>query len=123
MNRKKKSKLYRIYDKIPKVRCKGLCTVTCGELGLSKGEYDELTKITGRKPKIIGDRCNYLDGDRCSVYEDRPSVCRLFGVVDVMKCPHGCEAEKMLTEAEARGILDEVSALFHERKRSFVDNL
>jgi uncharacterized protein len=43
----------------------------------------------------------------CEVYETRPMVCRLFGAVDNprMKCPHGCGAKKLLTDAEAAVLL------------------
>lgn len=59
MNRKRRSKLERIYDKIPKIKCEGKCFITCGELGLSKGEYVELTRISGKAPKVINGECNH----------------------------------------------------------------
>lgn len=77
MNRKRRSKLERIYDKIPKIKCEGKCFITCGELGLSKGEYVELTRISGKAPKVINGECNYLVDNKCTVYKDRPSVCFL----------------------------------------------
>jgi Fe-S-cluster containining protein len=28
---------------------------------------------------------------RCSIYEDRPAICRVYGLLrKVMRCPHGC---------------------------------
>lgn len=123
MNRQRLAKLRRIYAKIPGVKCKGLCTDTCGSIGLSQGEFIHLTKITREKPSVVDfDRCNYLKDERCSVYDDRPSVCRLFGVVDVMKCPHGCEVERVLAEPEARKIMDEISKLFNEMPRTYITN-
>ena len=47
----------------------------------------------------------------CSVYPDRPTLCRLWGVVEKMRCPFGCEPERYLSDAEAVTILDEVAAL------------
>ena len=40
----------------------------------------------------------------CGVYQDRPTVCRLFGAVDhpQMICPHKCGPIVKLTEAESR---------------------
>ena len=122
MNRKRRSKLERIYDKIPAIKCKGLCFITCGELGLSKGEFVQLTKVTGKAPKVINGECNYLVDNKCTVYKDRPSVCRLYGVVENMRCPYGCEAERILTEREARAIMDDISRFFGESCRSYVTN-
>lgn len=125
MNRKKRAKLHDIYREIPKIACKGHCSSACGSIAMSKGEYEEMSKATGRKPKVVcGDRCNYLDLDtgKCGAYKIRPAVCRLYGVVDVMPCAFGCVPERMLTEGEARHIMDRISSLFGEARRSFVTN-
>lgn len=34
--------------------------------------------------------CPALVDGRCSVYDDRPMICRLYGTVEVMRCPYGC---------------------------------
>jgi Fe-S-cluster containining protein len=45
--------------------------------------------------------CPLLRHGRCTVYDARPMICRLWGLDDFMVCPHGCEPEKRLTHAEA----------------------
>ena len=43
---------------------------------------------------IAGERtidCPALVDGRCSVYEHRPLICRLWGAVESLPCPHGCE--------------------------------
>lgn len=47
-------------------------------------------------------RCALLRRDgACSVYVDRPLICRLWGVVETMPCPFGCRPERWLSEQEA----------------------
>lgn len=53
-------------------------------------------------------RCHKLRNGRCTVYEDRPASCRLWGVVESMECPWGCRPEKMLTFEEGHEILRRV---------------
>lgn len=122
MKRHKLAALKAIYAKIPKMVCAGNCDVTCGSLGLSRGEKRHLTQITRKQPKLIGDRCNYLKDNRCQIYADRPAICRLWGVTETMKCDWGCAPERYLSEKEARNILAEISDLFGEERGSFVDN-
>lgn len=44
-------------------------------------------------------RCPALtDADRCLVYQDRPTICRLFGVQQAMRCPHGCRPDDELLD-------------------------
>jgi hypothetical protein len=54
---------------------------------------------------------------RCRVYEIRPMICRLWGLVKGMPCPYGCrpdggllldsEGKRLLQEAERIGGTDE----------------
>lgn len=46
----------------------------------------------------------------CRVYQLRPLVCRLFGVVDnsKMRCQFGCQPTRWLSNEEARKICEEV---------------
>ena len=49
-----------------------------------------------RKPVEIDERatCSMLSADRrCEVYEIRPMICRLWGMVEQMPCPFGCRPE------------------------------
>lgn len=61
-------------------------------------------------PKIMADDgptdCPALVADRCSVYEDRPLICRLWGAVESMPCPHGCEVTPgLLMDAGAQTLI------------------
>lgn len=94
--------LERIYRAVPTVACKGLCAESCGPIEMSDEERERLTERGVEIPPIdqaaldiiAGKRsasCPALVNDRCSVYEHRPLICRLWGAVESMPCPHGCE--------------------------------
>jgi len=98
MNEQQKKQLKEIYAKIPKINCKGLCTDFCGAIGMEVGEAEAMTVQAGFEPTISDDLvCGYLKEGRCSVYENRPAICRLFGVAEKLTCPHGCEFEKIIS--------------------------
>jgi Fe-S-cluster containining protein len=53
-----------------------------------------------------GDVCPFaMPGKGCRVYEERPLMCRLYGTVEDLRCPHGYQPKQLLTSREARGII------------------
>lgn len=121
MNRKRLAKLHQIYREVPQNNCTGQCLVACGLIAMSKAEYDHLTKISGEEPKFGPTGCNYLKDGKCKHYDDRPLICRLWGVTDdpLLKCEF-CDAPKKLSKGEALTLLTKVRKLFNEE--GFVDN-
>lgn len=109
--------LERIYRAVPQVECKGLCSRTCGPIDMSREEWSRIARRgVIIPPPIIGlnivesgqdYRCPALDDNqRCSVYEDRPLICRLWGAVESMPCPHGCEVTPgLLMDAGAQSLI------------------
>lgn len=107
-----------IYRQVPKIACQGLCTDYCGPVGMSVTEGEVLA---GRHGPSIMDRdapvvmlrvqpdltCPLLGDDgRCRDYSHRPLICRLWGVVPDLPCPHGCEIiGEPLTEDQSRELL------------------
>lgn len=109
--------LERIYRAVPAVACKGLCAESCGPIDMSA---EERRRIDARGVRILpleelipvvlagGDigHCPALVDDRCSVYEDRPLICRLWGAVESMPCPHGCEVTPgLLVDTGAQALI------------------
>lgn len=91
-----------VYARVPSANCKGLCHETCGPIPMTRFEHDRITARVGYRPPPMlatgegdGDdalRCTLLTPDnRCSVYDVRPLVCRLWGADEGMPCPWGCE--------------------------------
>ena len=118
-----KRRLFRIYSRIPKLRCKENCGKCCGVHHWFYAEWLVITdwlKKHGRTElfaKSIFDPCPYLDERRrCTIYEVRPTICRLYGVVETLRCPY-VKPERYLTEEEARQILNEVVELSKQVRR------
>lgn len=93
------SALREVWEQIPDVQCKGLCEHSCTNVGLG---FNTETS-----------RCAKLLEGRCSGYAERPTVCRLWGAVPEMPCPHGCE--QTLTSVEGMIIMMKSKVL--ERRR------
>lgn len=97
-------RLQALYDSLPTVECQGLCYRTCGPIQMSVAEHTrirtkhgvEIQPFTDSRSKAWADGarldCAALDRmGRCTVYEDRPMICRIWGVGrGEMACPWGC---------------------------------
>ena len=96
------TKLDALYDRVPRIACKGLCTADCGEISMSRVEARRLQQKTGTWPifDVARQRCGYLQDERCSIYRWRPLICRVYGVHEEMPCPFGCVPERVLSEPE-----------------------
>jgi hypothetical protein len=51
--------------------------------------------------------CPYVveHGGGCAIYDNRPFLCRLFGTVESMPCPHGAGPEEMLSREDERELM------------------
>lgn len=115
MFRRKARSLSDVYRLIPNVECRGKCIESCGPISMSKAERRTLTAHGVNIPPIAdavaavekGEDyyCPALRDGRCSVYDDRPTICRLWGATESMRCPHGCTPADALTQAESHRIL------------------
>jgi Fe-S-cluster containining protein len=109
--------LQEIYDEIPDIECKGECHESCGPIAYSDAEANRIEQSGESPPEPVSGshRCDKLIPlvKKCSIYEDRPLICRLFGVVEGMKCPHGCKPEG--------GYLSDVRAFQLMRKAEKID--
>jgi len=96
------NRLDRAYALVPSANCKGLCQESCGPIVPS---FAEAARIKERHGKVVDFdrktlRCTLLVNGKCSVYADRPLLCRLFGVVEKMPCTFGCDAPTMTRKQE-----------------------
>jgi Fe-S-cluster containining protein len=106
--------LQAIYDRIPSIPdCQGRCWISCGPIDMSDRERQKIRqagyKITPRDIAIAHPGTFYCDAlteeKRCAVYESRPLVCRLWGAVENMRCPYGCQPEWWLSDDEAYAMI------------------
>lgn len=109
-----------IYSQVPRIACKGLCQACCGPI---EADPPEKTHFTAKTGKVIPNKLEVLNSDsltcpllnvvgQCSVYQHRPLICRLWGVVDDerMRCPHGCVPDRYLTQKQARELMMEAAS-------------
>lgn len=96
-----------VYAKIPSVACKMLCQASCTVIPCSAAEASAVQRAGGERLYPRDDlSCSMLDSDgSCRVYNDRPTICRLYGAVEGMLCPHGCVPERILSRPEAMELL------------------
>jgi len=123
--------LDRIYRQVPDVGCKGLCSAACTWIAMADVERDRIERRHGIRledrdvievaPGTF--RCKALTQDqKCSVYADRPMICRLWGADESLPCPHGCTPSVApMPSLEAMLLLREVLILDGDRPMVPVD--
>lgn len=94
------------WAKVPKLRCRGLCQSSCRVWQATPSEVALLEKVATVRPQ--GTQCPFLVENRCSVYPLRPLVCRAWGTVPSMACPHGCEPEEWLSATALKALSDSI---------------
>lgn len=91
----RRQQIAKVYAQVPRIECKGLCFDSCGPIGMTPIEKFMLDNAAGHEVKTVGSlglTCSALTADKkCSAYEERPLICRLWGVAQGMICEHGCE--------------------------------
>lgn len=123
------SELERIYQSLPKIECKQLCQEACSFIVVTRAEKHFLTKMLNSDPTHKMDKfhhalftqddvakkkapCKMLDScGNCTIYNIRPLICRLFGIVKQMKCPFGCIPEKWLSDNEAKYLFKKLKSI------------
>lgn len=138
-----------LFARIPEVHCTGECgrnrfQTCCGPIPCTVLEAELLEEFDGIRcawkqlgpvtvamdlSADLGLICPHLGiGGRCTAYEARPIVCRLWGAVKALRCPWGCKPDRLLSEREVHEIMTEAShrslVLLAQRKvNKLVDKL
>jgi Fe-S-cluster containining protein len=72
--------------------CGGACCRSFSDVALTWDEYKRLQELgatrlqlslTGPHRLVIDYNCEFLVNGRCSIYEDRPEICRRFSCINV----------------------------------------
>ena len=116
--------LEELYAQIPDIDCKGRCHTSCGPIRMSDRERSrikETYKVTIRNssgydyPPQRVPSCPALTEDkRCSVYDLRPLICRLWGAVEGMPCTYGCRPKnggRLLSDEDAYKLIAEAQRI------------
>lgn len=104
-----------VWSRVPPVDCKGRCQDSCGPIAMSV-EEDARIRRRGFDIPSMADAlaalargedyyCPALVDGSCAVYDDRPTICRLWGATRSMPCPHGCTPAEALTQEESHELL------------------
>jgi len=115
MGRRRRLALHDVYERVPSLACRGLCVESCGPIAMSNAEDARLRELGVTIPSMVATAAAMANGEeyfcpalvdgRCSVYEDRPTICRLWGATESMPCPHGCRPDVPLTQEESHELL------------------
>ena len=121
-----------LYRQIPRMACRPACGDCCGIVPWSPEEF---AKVKDRMPadaqvsefrgsiiiiKPGSANCVFLAADAgCTVYEDRPFMCRLFGTAPEprLTCPHGCRPTRQLTAEKASRLTGRYSREYVEHRK------
>ena len=93
-------------SRIPGFACKPGCHDCCGPVTASSEEVQRLPRKTAAEHEhaLAHLDCVYLGPQGCTVYAERPLICRLFGTSASLPCPHGCAPEQAVDPAVEAGI-------------------
>jgi hypothetical protein len=78
----------RLYARIPSFECIEGCTDCCGPVPWSTHEL-RAAGLTEPPPERADGCCAFSLKGGCDVHANRPLMCRLFGAVEDLRCPHG----------------------------------
>lgn len=119
------ARLDEIYAAVPDAGCKGLCQSDCNSVRMTEFEQRRIAArhqvdlpLVMFPSKVVSplgvkkDRCAALHDGRCTVYADRPLVCRLYSAAEGLGCEHGCEPEAgRLSRQDAAALIAAVQDL------------
>lgn len=103
---------------IPEFACIPGCHDCCGPVLASTDELARLPQKTMQERGAALERwdCAHLGPHGCTVYAERPLVCRLFGTTPRLPCPHGRRPALMIAPAmDAK-----ISRFFHQTRHVLV---
>lgn len=98
-----------VYARLPQIACRGLCHGSCGPIVMQKLEMERMIQSVGFVPAQKSVHCPMLTpAGRCMAYQERPMICRLWGLTKKMRCPFGCQPTRWLTDIESGAFLREI---------------
>lgn len=116
----REQQLREVWDQLPKTNCQGLCADSCYSMWQTPTEQQVIQRHTGQTLPLIhaGTPCQALTIlRRCAVYEHRPLICRLWGMVASMRCGYGCIPEGgFLTDRQAYELIARVAEISGDRE-------
>ena len=87
-------------ERIPSFECQPGCHDCCGPVTTSSEEMSRLPRLSAaaHEAALAALTCPHLGPQGCTVYAERPLICRLFGTTPRMPCPVGKRPVQMIDE-------------------------
>lgn len=103
---------------IPAFQCLPGCHDCCGPVPASHWEKNQLpaVPVAKRLAALAHLDCPHLGPQGCMVYDQRPLLCRLFGTVESLPCPHGQRPAKLL----APHVEGEINRFLHGQRHELI---
>lgn len=91
-------KIRALRQQIPSFECVPGCHDCCGPVTTSPEEMSRLPRKTAAEQDAAMDElnCVHLGPGGCTVYDERPLICRLFGTTPTLPCPNGRRPVEMI---------------------------
>lgn len=85
-------------SRIPDFECEPGCHDCCGPVTCSSEEIARLPVKSDAEhaAALAAYNCVHLGANGCSVYSERPLICRLFGTTPRLTCPRGKRPQQMI---------------------------
>lgn len=109
-----KSELRELYTKIPKSHCAENCFDCC--INSVQFTPEEKENMGGYE---YDGKCPHLRDGICAVYDDRPFVCRIYGVSEILPCAK-CRPEKYLTGDETKALIHDYVTIKHIQENEII---
>jgi hypothetical protein len=93
-------------QRIPSFACVPGCHDCCGPVTASSEEMSRLpVKSDAEHDAALAEfNCVHLGPQGCTVYDERPLICRLFGTTPRLPCPNGRRPEKWIDAGVEKGV-------------------
>ncbi len=84
-------KILFLREQIPSFECVPGCHDCCGPVTTSSEEMARLPRKSAAEQEaaLAELNCVHLGPNGCTVYDERPLICRLFGTTQNLPCPNG----------------------------------
>ncbi len=93
-----------LYADIPGFECIEGCTDCCGPVPWSTHELRQ-AGLTTPPQERADNACVFSLAGSCGIHEARPLMCRLYGAVEDLRCPHGRGPLQLLSSEQGHEIV------------------
>lgn len=111
-----------ILSRLPTLNCQKKCSYCCTGIKVTPVENRHIKRVTGTTGfpdafKLLRRKedptCRFLDREcgLCTIHDDRPMICHMWGLTESMPCPEGCIPSRVLPDKEAHLIMTEIAYL------------